>query len=210
MAIFFSYVTMSALNHRCRPVPRQKEITGLFAKVRNADRRLTDWMRANHDDLLAELGSGRIVWRPVMRIIAELGLLDEHGKAPTRDAASRTWLRVRRDVAASRARKQGRPALLASGEIAPGVRALRGDDDQAAGMGVPPMVGQRRMRLDIRPARPLGDMPSSATQTPDIPAIAASPAEVTVATPPEDADAQIRRVFEAIAAARTPMPKIIC
>ena len=72
VAIFFNYVMMSVLNHRCRTVARQKEITVLFAKVRNADRRLSDWMRANHDDLLAELGSGRIVWRPVTRAIADL------------------------------------------------------------------------------------------------------------------------------------------
>ena len=200
---------ISVLNHRCRPVARQKEITGLFAKVRDADRRLYDWMRAHHDDLLVELGTERIVWRPVMQVIAELGLVDEHGKEPTRDTAFRTWLRVRRDVAASRARKQGRPAFLASGEIAPGVRALPGQDDQAAGTGVPPMVGQRRMQLDIRPARALGDMPGAAIETPDVPAIAAVPTAVIVAAPIEDADAQIRRVFDAIGAARTPMPKLI-
>lgn len=188
---------------------REKKITALFAKVRDADTRLSDWMRANHDDLLVELGSGRIVWRPVMRVIADLGLLDEHGKRPTRDTAFRTWRRVRRDVADSRARKQGMPAFLASGEIAPGVRALPGHDDQAAGMGVPPMVGQRRMRLDIRPARALADMPGAAIETPDVPAITASPAAVTVKAPVEDADAQIRRVFDAIGAARTPMPKIV-
>jgi len=37
-------------------------------------------MRANHDELLAEVGSGRIVWRPITQVIAELGLIDEHGK----------------------------------------------------------------------------------------------------------------------------------
>ena len=37
-------------------------------------------MWANQDDLLVELGSGRIVWRPITRAIAELGLIDEHGK----------------------------------------------------------------------------------------------------------------------------------
>ena len=209
MAIFFDYVMMSVLNHRCRTVPRQKEITGLFAKVRDADRRLYGWMRAHHDDLLAELGTERIVWRPVMRVIAELGLVDEHGKEPTRDTAFRTWLRVRRDVAGSRARKQGRPAFLASGEIAPGVRTLPDQHDLTSGTGMLPMARQRRMQLDIRPARALGDVPGAAIETPDVPAITASPAAVTVKAPVEDAAAQIRRVFAAIGAARTPMPKVI-
>jgi hypothetical protein len=187
-------------------VPREKKITALFAKVRNADRRLSDWMRANHDDLLVELGSGRVVWRPVMQVIAELGLLDEHGKQPTRDTAFRTWQRVRGDAAATRARRQAKPAVLARGEIAPGVRALVGQDDQTSEMGVRPMVRQQCMRLDIRPARPFADMPGSAIQTPDVPAVTAIPTEVA---PVEDADAQIQRVFDAIGAARTPMPKII-
>jgi hypothetical protein len=80
LAIFFNYVITSVINRRCSPVARKNEITTLFAKVRSADRRLSDWMRANHDDLLVELGSGRIVWRPVLQVIADLGLLDEHGK----------------------------------------------------------------------------------------------------------------------------------
>ena len=37
-------------------------------------------MRANHDELLTEVGSGRVVWRPITRAIAKLGLIDEHGK----------------------------------------------------------------------------------------------------------------------------------
>ena len=52
-------------------------------------------------------------------------------------------------------------------------------------------------------------MPGSAIQTPDVSAITASPTADTVAAPIEDADAQIRRVFDAIGAARTPMPKIV-
>jgi hypothetical protein len=200
---------MSVLNYWCRTVPRQNEITGLFGKVRDADRRLYGWMRAQHDDLLVELGTERIVWRPVMRVIAELGLVDEHGKEPTRDTAFRTWLRVRRDVAASRARKQGRPAFLASGEIAPGVRALSDPHDLTSGTGMLPMARQQRVRLDIRPARALGDVPGAAIEIPDVPAITADPTAVTVAAPIEDADAQIRRVFDAISAARTPMPKLI-
>ena len=207
MAIFFNYVITSFINRRSSPVARKREITALFAKARNADGRLSDWMRANYDDLLAELGSGRIVWRPVLQVIADLGLLDEHGKRPTRDTTFRTWRRVCRDVAASRARDQGKPAFLTRREIAPGVRALPVHDDQNAGIGLLPMATQRGVRLDIRPARARADMPGSAIQT--LSAITASPTADTVAAPIEDVDAQIRRVFDAIGAARTPMPKVI-
>jgi hypothetical protein len=185
---------------------RRKQITALFTKVRHADRRLYDWMRAHHDELLVELGSGRIVWRPVMRVIADLGLVDDRGQKPTRDTAFRTWKRVRGDVATARTERQDKPALNAVGEIAPGVRALLDQHDQAV---VEPMVTTPRIRLDIRPARPIGSSLGSKFQTPEGPATATGTSSVTAATPVEDADAQIRRVFDAIGSARTPMPKII-
>jgi hypothetical protein len=58
---FFNYVMMSVLNRRSCTMARKTEITVLFAKVCNADKRLSDWIRANHDNLLAEVGSGRIL-----------------------------------------------------------------------------------------------------------------------------------------------------
>ena len=52
---------MSALNRRSCTVARKTEITVLFAKVCNADKRLSDWIHTNHDILLAEVGSVRIL-----------------------------------------------------------------------------------------------------------------------------------------------------
>jgi hypothetical protein len=185
---------------------RRKQITALFAKVRHADRRLYDWMRAHHDELLVELGSGRIVWRPVMRVIADLGLVDDRGQKPTRDTAFRTWRRVRGEVAKACAKKQDKPALHTPGEIAPGVRALLGQDDQASAQ---PMVTPPRMRLDIRPARPIGPSLGSTFQRGEVPAIATNATSVTAKTLVEEPGAQIRRVFDAIGATRTPMPKVV-
>lgn len=189
-------------------MPREKSIAILFAKVRSADRRLADWMRANHDDLLAELGSRRIVWRPLMQVITELGLLDEHGKQPTRDTAFRTWRRVRDDVAASRTERRDKHAALGLDEIAPGVRALADHSDRSE-EGVLPRVRQQDLHLHIRFARPLTEMPTAANEKPDGPAVATNPLEKAIPEPGEDASEQIRRVLDAIGAARTPMPKII-
>ncbi len=60
---------------------------------------------------------------PALAVFASLGLTDEHGRALTRDTASRTWRRVRAAVAAARqveARDAARPA-----ELVPGVRLVR-------------------------------------------------------------------------------------
>jgi hypothetical protein len=190
-------------------MPRPKKITALFAEVRNGDKRLSDWMRANHDDLLVELGPGRIAWRQFMKVIEILGLVDERGKKPTRDTVARTWHRVRGDVATNRAKRRRKPEVLTPGEIAPGVRALPDHDSQTAEAVVEPGLTRPPIRLDIRPARPLAGMPAAAIQRPGVPPDTSGRTSVAVAAPGEDADAQFRRVFEAMDAARTPMPKPI-
>jgi hypothetical protein len=52
-------------------------------------------------------------------------------------------------------------------------------------------------------------MQAPAIQTPGVPANTSGPTPVAAAAPVEDAKAQIRRVFDAMDAARTPMPKPI-
>jgi hypothetical protein len=182
-------------------VARPKEIGALFAKVRASDKRLYDWMLAHHDELVAELGSGRVLWHPVMQVIAELGLVDDRGRQPTRDTAFRTWHRVRNNVAKTRAERQDKPALKA-GEISPGVRSLLNQNDQ-------PDVKAPRMRLDIRPAIPVGRNLGSTFRTEGLPTITSGAASVIDTRPVEEVSAEIQRVFAAIGATRTPMPKIV-
>ncbi len=49
-------------------------------------------MTRHHDELMRELGAGRVEWAAALVVFAKLGLTDEGGKAGiTRDTASRTW-----------------------------------------------------------------------------------------------------------------------
>ena len=179
----------------------------MFDKARRNNHLLYDWMRANHDDLQAELGTGRIVWRSAMQVIEELGLVDANGNSPTRDTAFRTWRRVQSDLAAAGALKRSPSlAVTAPGEIAPGVLALpaRTSNAEMATSG-PPAEAAPRMRLAIRPARALSSAPnpSGASHLNN----AVNTASAAETKPCHDAAEQIQRVLDTIGAARVPMPK---
>lgn len=108
---------------------RPNSISASFARIRQEQRQLYDWMRDHHDAFAAELDalSPRNRWTRTLGVIAGLKLVDSHGNAVTRDTAIRTWKRVRDDVAAARSKRQGAPPpALAPGEIAPGVHAAPG------------------------------------------------------------------------------------
>jgi hypothetical protein len=181
-------------------VKNAQEITKLFGEARRSKRRLSDWMRANHDSLLAELGTGRIDWDPVMQVIKTLGLLDNQGNSPSKDAAYRAWKRVRDVVATERTANVGLPASVTTpNEIAPGVRMLvqRRSLQDSADAG--------RMPLELHPAR-ASSKASSATLHSFSPASSASAGTPSLV---EEAKTQIERVFDTIGANRTPMPKPI-
>lgn len=111
---------------------RPRTLSASFARIRQDQRLLYDWLRDRHDEFAAELAAVRVRdrWTRALKVIAEHGLVDDRGSQVTRDTAIRTWKRVREDVAAARARRQGAPSpALAPGEVAPGVRAAR---EQAA------------------------------------------------------------------------------
>ena len=79
-------------------------------------------MTRHHDELLRELGTGRIEWTAPLAAFASLGMTDDHGRSLSRDTASRTWRRVRMAVASARqaeARTAPRP-----GELVRGVRLV--------------------------------------------------------------------------------------
>lgn len=101
---------------------RDRGIAAAFARARAGDRRLGPWMTCHHDELVREIGTGRVEWAVPLAIFTALGLTDDHGRAISRDTASRTWRRVREAVAAARkVEARGRPA---PGELVPGVRLV--------------------------------------------------------------------------------------
>ena len=107
---------------------RPRTLSASFARIRQEQRLLYDWLRDRHDEFAAEIAAVRVRdrWIRALKVIAEHGLVDDRGSQVTRDTAIRTWKRVREDVAAARARRQGAPSpALAPGEVAPGVRAAR-------------------------------------------------------------------------------------
>jgi hypothetical protein len=183
---------------------RPKKISKLFCDARAADTRLSTWMRRHYDALLEELGPGRIQWRSPLRVLADLGLTDEHGQPVSRDAAARTWLRVRREVAAAREkRSEAAVATLQPGELAHGVRTTRATADDA----LRPLL---QPRVDISPARPRDPTRRFFVADADAPArldagtvVSRSPS----ATASPDAAEQIQRVLREIGFARTPLPR---
>ena len=156
------------------------------------------WMRQRHDALAEAFADAPPAWAAFATAVAALGITDAEGKPPTAESARQTWYRVRRDVAAARARRRARAApSLAPDEIAPGVHL------------VPPEPGsdppRPRAKLDLRPARPLAEQPAPDTLAP-IPAVPGA-ADADTGAAGTDAAEQLRRVFAAMEAATTPMPK---
>jgi hypothetical protein len=170
------------------------------------------WMRQNHDRIAEGLDGLRPSWFALATRLGEMDIRDGTGKAPTPQIARATWYRVRRDLAAARHRQaKGRreSAALLPGEIAPGVQSVTPSSSASLSPGergfgdadtpLPP-----RPKLDIRPARPRGEAPAplpTATST--------TPPEAATSHPTEPAEAQLRRVFDAMTTGTTPMPRIV-
>jgi hypothetical protein len=168
------------------------------------------WMRRNHDRIAEGLIGLRPNWRALAIRLGEMDIHDGTGKAPTPQGTRGTWYRVRRDLAAMRARQAKRQEAevpLRLHEIAPGVVAagsapaavsLVGSASQDA-----PAPQPSRPKLDIRPARPRGEVPTPQPGV-SVPASTAAPKGSG-----EPAEAQLRRVLDAMASGATPMPRIV-
>ena len=129
---------------------RPRTLSASFARIRQEQRLLYDWLRDRHDEFAAELAAVRVRdrWTRALKVIAEHELVDDRGNQVTRDTAIRTWKRVREDVAAARARRQGAPPpALAPGEVAPGVRAAR--EQVAAPVLMPVLVPAQGMAATV-------------------------------------------------------------
>lgn len=163
-------------------------IAAAFARARSGDRRLGPWMVQNHDELLRELGAGRIEWNAPLVAFASLGLTDEHGQSLSRDTASRTWRRVRMAVAAARkaeARTAPRPGEVVRGVrlIVPPPPATRTPPAPASPATVPPTDGVDEATERI--AAVLADMGASRVPLPSQPLRQHQPAPMRTA-PDED------------------------
>jgi hypothetical protein len=179
---------------------------------RTAKSPLYRWLRANHDEFLVDWSEGAD-WPAFVQGFTALGLTDRTGKAPVPETARKTWLQVRRDVAKAKA-KAGKQAkgmpVLASNEIAPGVRAVQPLTDFSKGASRTPIT------LDIRPARPrLGappaePAPSSSQPLPLMPETqshqSANPSSSGLLTEAE-LEADLRRLREQMNARTVPIPK---
>jgi hypothetical protein len=65
------------------------------------------WMHQNHDRLSALFEQAPPAWEVLVETFAGMGLTDRAGKNPTAETARKTWYRVRRNIAAARARRAG-------------------------------------------------------------------------------------------------------
>lgn len=174
------------------------------ARVESGRNTLAAWFRAHHDELLVELAGRPIEWDLYLAVFAKRGLKDANGNTPTRNTASKTWHRVQSGIAADQARKQARTSAvpaLAVDEIAPGVRHL--EPATAGQNAATPEPARPRLKLDIRPSRPLMDAP------PQDQAASKPPAPQAEAARLVDAQEQIRRTLDALDSKRTPMPRIV-
>lgn len=71
------------------------------------------WLLEHHDEIVATLQGGQIGWGSFCAAVAEVGLKDATGKAPSENTARITWYRVRQLAARQHA------ARVAAGDRAP-------------------------------------------------------------------------------------------
>jgi hypothetical protein len=67
------------------------------------------WLRTRHDAFAALLEETRPSWSTLAEGFAELGIATTDGKPIAAEAVRHTWWRVRRDVAAARAKRAAPP-----------------------------------------------------------------------------------------------------
>jgi len=90
-----------------QPTPTDKEaVDRVIAEGMSAPARsqVYLWMKRNHARLAAQFEGVRVQWAGVAETLAELGIRDVNGNPPKAASVRRTWWRVRRDVAASKAK----------------------------------------------------------------------------------------------------------
>ena len=94
-----------------RPTRHDAELQRIaeLAKAGAGRSPLYRWLRTRHDAFAALLEETRPSWRTLAEGFAELGITTADGKPIAAAAARHVWWRVRRDVAAARARRAAPP-----------------------------------------------------------------------------------------------------
>jgi hypothetical protein len=89
------------------------ELQRIDRVLRHASARspLYQWMRKRHAKLADRLDGARPHWAALAAEFGAMGLTDRTGKAPTGERARKTWWRVKADLAARAARRQGPAAV---------------------------------------------------------------------------------------------------
>ena len=80
---------------------------------------LATWMRKNHDAFLERLTERVADWGVLCGLFTDAGLTNRHGHPPKPETARKMWLRVRREVAADRARRVQKRQTAASTQPVP-------------------------------------------------------------------------------------------
>lgn len=199
---------------------RSDQVTHLLAALHEIQApghsQLYLWMRRNHDRIAEGLIGLRPNWRALAIRLGEMDIRDGTGKAPTPQGTRGTWYRVRRDLAAMHARQTKRQETavpLHPHEIAPGVVTAGSAPASAHPPAAVSLAGSAsqdtpapqpsRPKLDIRPARPRGEVPAPQ------PGVSAPASTAAPKGSGEPAEAQLRRVLDAMASGATPMPRIV-
>lgn len=94
-----------------RPTRHDAELQRIaeLAKAGAGRSPLYRWLRTRHDAFAALLEETRPNWRTLAEGFAELGITTADGKLIAAEAVRHIWWRVRRDVAAARARRAAPP-----------------------------------------------------------------------------------------------------
>lgn len=94
---------------------RKRNILGQVREALKSNRRghspLFLWMRAHHDELVAEFAANTPNWQQLAQIFRDEGLTDQTGKAPSPAIARLTWYRVRQAVARAKAQAKRKPLV---------------------------------------------------------------------------------------------------
>jgi hypothetical protein len=108
------------------------------------------WLRQHHDEFAEVLDQvSRPDWKRITEALSGENLLDAAGKRPTPERVRQTWVKVRKDVEASR-RKKATKAQPAAGP--PSVRLLASSDETKPA-STDDAIEQLRREMDQRSGR---------------------------------------------------------
>jgi hypothetical protein len=109
-----------------RDIPTMKRGKDLLAAIDRSSMlreraTLQQWLLENHDAFLARMTTRVPDWQELVRLFAEAGLTDSHGRPPKPETARKTWQKVRALV--KQERKQPRRVETPPTQPAPTVRS---------------------------------------------------------------------------------------